>query len=124
MQRPTHVPALAALVAKAWKENAPDAKFAGYTVEQFEAACLPASDTRDQLLALDTQRRNVRKQRKNADRDARDAVQRVVSSVRADINFGPNAPLLTAMCFATRDSYKSGLTRKSKASSATVTPAA
>lgn len=114
--RPRHAPALAALIATAWSENAPDAKFAGMTLLEFQNATQPVNGKREALVALHTQRRAMQEERDLADKAAIDLIQRVVASVRADINYGPDAPLLAAMRYVTRSNRKSGLTRKTQAS--------
>jgi hypothetical protein len=110
--RPKQITALADLVATAWNENAPDALFAGLTLEQFRTATKPSADARGVVLSLTVQRRAKRDERNTADTASRDTVQRVVNAIRSDPAHGPDSPLLTAMGYVTRSARKTGKTNK------------
>ena len=114
--RPKHIPALATLIGTAWKDHAPAASFAGMTQTQFNTATKPSTDTRSDLVSITAQRRAKADARDQADAVSRDAIQRVVSAVRADPNFGPDSPLLAAMSYVTRSARKTGKTNKSSGS--------
>jgi hypothetical protein len=103
---------LAGLVAATWNDNAPESQFAGMTLAQFKAAAQPTVETRNALLALNAQRRAKQDERNAADNAARDLIQRVVASIRADAAHGADSPLLTAIGYVTRSARKSGKTNK------------
>lgn len=110
--RPKNVNALADLIATAWSDNAPDAQFAGMTLQQFINATKPSTDTRDALVSLTAQRRAKRDERVTVDAVTRDAVQRVVAAVKSDPDYGLDSPLLAAMGYVTRSARKTGKTNK------------
>lgn len=110
--RPKDVSALAGLIGTAWGDNAPTAQFAGMTLQQFNNAIKPSSDTRDALVSLTAQRRAKRDERNASDAASRDAVQRVVAAVKSDPDYGMDSPLLAAMGYVTRSARKTGKTNK------------
>ena len=110
--RPTHVPELADLIAKAWEDHASDATFAGMSLSRFRTTVQPSDDTREALTSITGQRRAKRDERMAADRTSKDAIQRVVNHVKADPDHGPDSPLLAAMGYVTLSNRKSGKTNK------------
>lgn len=99
-------------ITEAWTKHATEAKFAGLTLMEFQAAINPPLAIRANM---NEARRDIKgkiAQKKTADIAARDLLRRVVDCVIADPNYGPNSALYRAMDYVTRDERKSGLTRK------------
>jgi len=102
-------------ILAAWKKNAPDAKFAKMTAEEFEAAIKPALDSDSRMLALETEQVNERRAWVNNCADSLDLALHVVDGVKADTTFGPDSPLYSSMGYIGKSARKSGLTRKGEA---------
>ena len=105
-------------ITNAWKLNAPEAVFAGMTLQQFIEAMAPYFAVRTDLAEVDTRRATLMARRAEAKTSCQTVIERVVASVRADIAHGSNSPMWAAMGFVRKSARKKGLTRKSKSPTA------
>jgi hypothetical protein len=105
-------------ITNAWKLCAPEASFAGLTLQQFIESMAPCLHVRKELTEIDTRRATLMAQRAEVDKSAQTVQERVVAGVRADIAHGSNSPLWAAMGFVRKSARKKGLTRKSKSPAA------
>lgn len=98
----------------AWKEIAPDAKFADMTLEEFETATKAPATIRKEIDSLDKRLSSKKTKRSDADKDAGDIVELVINSVRGTPGFGPDSDLYRACGYVRKSERKSGLSRKKK----------
>ena len=99
-------------VVNAWGTLRPSKSFAGMTLEQFKAQVQPSLAARDQLVTLRSQTTDNRTQRQASDSASLDLAQLVVNAVKGDPAEGENGSLYAAMGYVTKNSRRSGLTRK------------
>jgi len=108
-------------INNAWEEVAPDAKFTGYSLDEFKAEVAPLFELHDKLAAAETALSILRKSFIDAARKNNALGQMVVASVRGDRNFGPDSPLYAGFGYKRQSERYSGLTRKAKTESPAVT---
>ena len=101
-----------ATIRSAWKEIAPQASFAGRTLEQFTLETEVALQLRAEIESLERQLEGRKVDRSVADETASDLMELVVNSVRGTPVFGPDSPLYRAMGYIRKSERRSGLTRK------------
>jgi hypothetical protein len=102
-------------VIAAWEQIAPQAEFAGMTLAAFRTAVKPSTDARQRLTELETTLRGTLADRAAADALTRDRLVLVVNSVRGHPAHGENSALYRAMGYVPADEKRSGLTRRSAA---------
>ena len=110
------------MILNAWQTLAPTKKFAGMTVEEFDAFIKPSFDARDQLDVMDDQRTQVMNTRDDADQASLAKANQVLAGVAADSEFGDNSSLYEAMGRTRKSERASGLTRKGKGNIGGTTP--
>lgn len=103
-----------------WLELAPEETFAGMTLAEFEAAISPPASIRASILSIEKRLEGKKTERAEADLEAMALLDLVVNSVRGTPGFGANSALYRALGYVRKSERKSGMTRKSKAS--TVNP--
>jgi hypothetical protein len=111
MKHPKKVANQIANIGRAWQELAPDAKFAGYTVDQYNKAIQDSLDSRDSIAGLRTQLTSALAKRFDADRETSRINELVVNAVKGDPNFGSDSDLYDSMGFVRKSRRKSGLKR-------------
>src|ERR1035437_2329274 len=99
-------------VIDAWTTVRPDKSFAGMTLEQFKAQVQPSLASRDQLVIVRSQATDHLTHRHQSDDASLELAQLVVNSVKGDIEEGENGSLYAAMGYVTKNTRRSGLTRK------------
>ena len=102
-------------VVNAWGTLRPSKSFAGMTLEQFKAQVQPSLASlasRDQLVIVRSQATDHLTQRHQSDDASLELAQLVVNSVKGDIEEGENGSLYAAMGYVTKNTRRSGLTRK------------
>ena len=102
-------------ILNAWRTLAPDKKFAGMSLAEFEAQVAKSNVPREKLMALEDEIKQ-----EQANRETNDAVtvkfcDLIVKSVVADPEFGDDSALYEAMGYVRKSERKSGLTRKKNA---------
>ena len=90
----------------------PSKSFAGMTLEQFKAQVQPSLASRDQLVIVRSQATDHLTQRHQSDDASLELAQLVVNAVKGDPAEGENGSLYAAMGYVTKNSRRSGLTRK------------
>jgi hypothetical protein len=101
-------------VLNAWKTIAPEAKFGGMKLEEYEAFVNASRLPRATLETLDDQTKAA-----SALRDANDIIslaktQLIKNGVLSDETYGEDSALYEAMGYVKKSDKKSGLTRKKK----------
>ena len=99
-------------VVNAWGTLRPSKSFAGMTLEQFKAQVQPSLASRDQLVIVRSQATDHLTQRHQSDDASLDLAQLVVNAVKGDPAEGENGSLYAAMGYVTKNTRRSGLTRK------------
>lgn len=102
------------MVLNAWKTLAPDKKFGGMTVAEFETQVNKSLAARERLDQLEDEKRQIMATRDDEDRTTMKSLQFVVNGVLADPEFGDDSALYEGMGYIRRSDRKSGLTRKKK----------
>jgi len=102
----------------AWTTLAPTATFAGMTLAQYTAKVQPTFDTRSAIDKLNAQTTSALDARDTADGLTTQTNQLVVNAVKGDPAHGEDSDLYEAMGYVRKSARKSGLTRKSNATSA------
>lgn len=110
-QSPTVTEARLKEISKAWKEIAPNEKFAGMTYAEFLLKIKPSTDLRDKIGGLETQISEAINQRDDADVQSLDVCAMVVNSVKGTPGYGADSPLYEAMGYVRKSERKSGLSR-------------
>jgi hypothetical protein len=111
MRNPKRVTTQIARIGRAWQELAPNAKFAGYTVDQYNKAIQDSLDSRDTIAGLRTQLTSALARRFDADREASRINELVVNAVKGDPDYGSDSDLYDSMGFVRKSRRKSGLKR-------------
>jgi hypothetical protein len=96
----------------AWRTLAPEKKFGGMTLEEFQAIAAPAIAERQTLAELEDKTTQSINARDVADAVFTEKAQLVVNGVLADPTEGPDSSLYEAMGYTRKSERKSGLTRK------------
>jgi hypothetical protein len=99
-------------IIEAWTKHAPEAKFAGMTLADFQIAINPALAIRQGMSEARRELKGRVAQKTTIDEAARDLLRRVVAGVIADANYGVNSPLYRAMDYVTLNERKTGLIRR------------
>jgi hypothetical protein len=112
----------------AWANLAKDDTFAGMTLTQFSQMVGDTEEQLNQIAALSVSYTGAAKQSDDLHQKLNDAIQALVSGVRADVTkYGPDSPLYKAMGYVPKSERASGLTRKTTKTATTqasTTPAA
>lgn len=101
-------------ILEAWRDLAPNEKFADMTLDEFETEINKSLNVRVEITDLDNQTTNKIQERDTTDAGNWDLSQYVVDSVKGNKKFGPNSGLYEAMGYVGKSDRKSGLTRKKK----------
>jgi len=109
-------------ITAAWQSLAPEASFAGMTLEQFSQAMAPVLDVRKELSDLSARWISAMSRRTDVYKSASAILDRVVASVRADIAYGPDSHLWSAMGFVRKSARKRRVSRKSGIEAAPAAP--
>jgi hypothetical protein len=98
-----------------WKEQAPDAVFAGKSLADLEAARAAAKMSNEDVSKLTKARSAALKVRDEKTAALKKMLNVVVRGVEGHADHGEDSPLYRAMGFVPKSERKSGLTRRSKA---------
>lgn len=101
-------------VADAWRDLAPDKKFGGKTLAEFEAQVERSLTPRKNLAKLKTQEAKEITARNTEDSVTMADIEAIVGSVIGDPTEGPDSALYEMMGYVKKSDRKSGLTRKKK----------
>lgn len=108
----------AADIRLVWKEQAPEAVFAGKTLAELETA-ITAVDTSNEDLKIKEQARSAAVKMRDDKLNSLSALLRtVVRGVQGHPEHGEDSPLYRAMGFVPISERRSGLTRRKKADAA------
>lgn len=97
-----------------WKTIAPDKKFGGMTVSDYEGYVKNSRSPRETLEILDDQTKAATALRDSNDDVGLAKTQLVKNGVLADEEFGEDSALYEAIGYVKKSDKKSGLTRKKK----------
>jgi len=103
----TKAPARRNLIARAsrfvdaWTQFAPESSFAGLTLDGFTAAVAPSRTQRESLAKDRTNIAGMVAAKASADKATRLVIKRVVSSIKADRDRGPDSALYRALGYVT-----------------------
>lgn len=100
-------------VISGWKSLRPKKKFAGMTVEEFEAVLTAVHDAEEKVVALETQLGTARDARDKAWGNVSQKCQMVISAVKGDPEEGLDGDLVQAMGYKKASDKKPGGRRKS-----------
>lgn len=101
-------------VLNGWKTLAPDKRFGGITVADYETLVNTSLAPRQRLTELDDEKLREQAKRDAADEITMEQIQFIVNGVLADPSEGPNSALYESFGYVRKDERKSGLTRKKK----------
>lgn len=101
-------------VLEAWKELAPDKKFGGFTVAEYEAQVGKSRSDRHEVTEADINLTSKQNKRDATDLVGLDMRKLVVYGIIGDKDFGPNSTLYERCGYVREEDRKSGLTRKKK----------
>ena len=104
------------MVLNAWKTLAPDKKFGGLSVAQFEEQVNKSLAPRVRLDQIEDEKKQQQALRESEDAATLKEVQFIVNNVLADPEFGDDSALYEAMGYVRKSERKSGLTRKKNVS--------
>lgn len=107
-------------IRRAWKEQAPEAVFAGKSVADFETSIAVLKLASEELANLDTARLAALKVRDEKLADLAKLSNVVVLGVQGHAEYGDDSPLLRAMGYIPASERKSGLTRRGTAAKTAV----
>ena len=107
-------------IRRAWKEQAPEALFAGKAVADFEMSITALQLANEDVAKLDTARLAALKVRDEKLAALAKLSNVVVLGVQGHAEFGDDSPLLRAMGYIPASERKSGLTRRSPAAKTAV----
>jgi hypothetical protein len=97
-----------------WKTIAPEKKFGGMSVSDYEVFVNNSRTPRRTLITLDDQTTETTALRDSSDIIGMAKTQLVKNGVLADEEFGEDSALYEAMGYVKKSDKKSGLTRKKK----------
>lgn len=100
----------------AWKTIAPDKKFGGMTLDEFETDVEKSRNARTNVADKENQVTEAIQQRDDVDAVNLDKCLLVKNGVIGDPTEGENSALYQALGFIRKDDKHSGLTRKKKSS--------
>lgn len=98
-----------------WREFAPEATFAGVSLEQFEAASMKPMEIRGRMMALRAQLGGIKLERDKADEAHSEMLTAIANGIRADPAHGPDSPLYRSLGFIPKSERKRPASRKSAA---------
>ena len=99
-----------------WRQYAPDAAFAGFTLDQFEAESTRPLEMRTRMREARTILAGLKLERDKADNAYMQMLVAVANGIRADIrNYGPDSPLYRSLGFVPRSERKRPRPRRSEA---------
>ncbi len=101
-------------VLNAWKTLAPDKKFAGKSVAEYEAQVDKSLVPRQELMTIKDEEIQKIATRESEDQITLAEVEMIVAGVIADPTEGSDSALYEAMGYIRKSARKSGLTRKKK----------
>jgi hypothetical protein len=102
-------------IRRAWKEQAPEALFAGKAVADLETSIEALQLANEEIAKLDTARLVALKLRDEKQAALARLSNIVVLGVQGHAEYGDDSPLLRAMGYIPASERKSGLTRRSTA---------
>ncbi len=97
-----------------WKEQAPEAVFAGKTLAELEASLAELQQSNEELKIKDQARSAAVKTRDDKLKSLGSLLRGVVKGVQCHPTYGEDSPLYRAMGYVPFSERKSGLTRRSK----------
>ncbi len=113
-QNPSKDMELMETVLTAWRDGAPDNKFGGYSLAEYQTMVEKSKQTRVEREEIEFNRmQNIAKREKD-DAASLATREKIVLAVLGDPNFGPDSALYEMMGYKRKSAYRSGLTRKKK----------
>ena len=97
-----------------WKEQAPEAVFAGKPLAELEASLAELQQSNEDLKIKDQARSAAVKMRDDKLKSLASLLRSVVKGVQCHPTYGEDSPLYRAMGYVPFSERKSGLTRRSK----------
>ncbi len=97
---------------KAWRTLAPDKKFAGMSLDEFEGETKASLDARDDVKVIADRRVDAQMRRTMSDLLTEKLLQLVVNSIKGDPTEGEDSALYKAFGYVPKSERKSGLSRK------------
>ena len=97
-----------------WKEQAPDAVFAGKPLAELETALTALQQCTEDLKIRDQARSAAVKKRDDQLASITTLLRVIVNGVKAHPEYGEDSPLYRAMGYIPLSEYSSGLTRRNK----------
>jgi len=107
---------------RAWTKFAPESSFAGQSLAGFTAAVAPSVTLRDERTKDRVSIAGTIAARNIADRTTSKLIQRVIASIKAEADFGPDSSLYRSLGYVTASERRSG--KRTKTASAVTPPAA
>ena len=107
-------------IHRAWKEQAPEALFAGKTVADFETSIVALQESAEEVAKLEAARMAALKVRDEKLAALTQLSNLVVFGVQGHADYGPDSPLYRAMGYIPSSERKSGLTRRGTAAKTAV----
>ena len=96
-----------------WRQYAPEAAFAGFTLDQFEAESTKPLEVRSRMREARTTLAGLKLERDKTDETYMQMLVAVANGIRADLqNFGPDSPLYRSLGFIPRSERKRPRTRQ------------
>ena len=89
-----------------WREHAPEASFAGLTLEQFETEAAKPFEIRDRMQAARTQLSGLKIERDLADEELGELFVTVANAIRGDRAFGLDSALYRSLGFVPKSERK------------------
>jgi hypothetical protein len=106
-----------------WRQYAPEAAFAGFTLEQFEAESMKPLAVRSRVREAKTTLAGLQLERSKTDEAYMQMLVAVANGIRADLqNFGPDSPLYRSLGFVPRSERKRPKSRTGAAVDSTGDP--
>ncbi len=96
-----------------WKEHAPDTKFGGVSLDQFQEVVEQWRKTQEQITKVRNEATRVIAKRQTHEQSLRSYLFSVTKAIMGDREHGRNSPILRGAGYKTTSDEKSGLTSKS-----------
>lgn len=95
-----------------WREYAPEATFAGFSLAQFETESMKPLEIRNRMVAARTQLGGMKLERDKTDETHSEMLTAIANGIRADPTHGPDSPLYRSLGFIPKSERKRPQSRK------------
>ena len=89
-----------------WREYAPEATFAGISLDQFETESMKPLEIRSRMTVARTQLGGMKLERDKADETHSEMLTAIANGIRADRAHGPDSPLYRSLGFIPKSERK------------------